>query len=175
MANRRKTKISIVGSGTVKKPSLFQQYRREEFVVEIGVEPDNPNQQVKRLRRKCVYDEMLARGSINQEQRDFAEHYAILYEKSFGGSGDLYSKVNLLSDGIHGHYDGPTLKQSEAYDKLFKVWGATGKYHRDLLNMIVLGNMGSKQISQRLHLNLNYTMGQVLSTFILLEEAMKDL
>ncbi|EUK18083.1 hypothetical protein [Commensalibacter papalotli (ex Servin-Garciduenas et al. 2014)] len=96
MANRRKTKISVVGSGTVKKPSLFQQYRREEFVVEIGVDPDNPNQQVKRLRRKCVYDEMLARGSINQEQRDFAECYAIICEKSFGGSGDLYSIVNFL-------------------------------------------------------------------------------
>lgn len=175
MANRRKKKGSCVGSGAIKKSSIHQQYRREEFTIETGADPDNPKQHVKRLRRKCVYDEMLARGSINQEQRDVAERYAMICERSFGGSGDLYAKVNLLSNGIYGAYDGPTLKQSKAYDKLFKIWGVMGKYHRMILNMIVLGNMSTKEISERLHLNLHYTMGQVLSTFILLEEAMKDL
>ncbi|MDI2091606.1 hypothetical protein [Commensalibacter oyaizuii] len=153
----------------------IQHFRREEFNIEVGVDPENPKQHVKRLRRKCVYDEMLARGSITQDQRDMAERYAIICEKSFGGSGDLYSKANLLSDGIRGCYNGPTLGQSIAYSKLFKIWTVMGKYHRTILNMIVLGNMGTKEISKKLQLNLHYTMGQVLSTFILLEEAMQDL
>lgn len=174
MANRRKKKISALPA-VVTKHHLEMSYKRGEFVIETAVDPDDQKQKVTRLRRKCVYDEMLARGSITQDQRDAAERYAILCEKSFGGSGDLYAKINLLKEGIHGHYDGPTLKQSEAYDKLFKIWTEMGRYHRGLLNMIVLRNMGSKQISEKLHLNLHYTMGQVLSTFILLEEAMKDL
>lgn len=174
MANRRKKKASALPA-VVTKHHLEIPYKRGEFVLETAVDPDDQKQKVTRLRRKCVYDEMLARGSITQDQRDAAERYAILCEKSFGGSGDLYAKINLLKEGIHGHYDGPTLKQSEAYDKLFKIWKDMGRYHRGLLNMIVLGNMGSKQISEKLHLNLHYTMGQVLSTFILLEEAMKDL
>lgn len=175
MANRRKKKINQTVSDMVKRPALHQQYRRKEFIVETADDPDHPKQKVTRLRRKCVYDEMLARGSITQEQRDLADRYAIICEKSFGGSGDLYSKINFLSEGIHGHYDGPSSKHGEAYGKLFKIWWFMGKYHRMLLNMIVLGNMGAKQISEKLHLNLHYTMGQVLSTFILLEEAMKDI
>ncbi|OUI77805.1 hypothetical protein HK18_01330 [Commensalibacter intestini] len=174
MANRRKKKISALPA-VVTKHHLELPYKRGEFALETAVDPDDQKQKVTRLRRKCVYDEMLNRGSINQDQRDAAERYAILCEKSFGGSGDLYAKINLLKEGIHGHYDGPTLKQSEAYDKLFKIWEEMGRYHRDILNMIVLGNMSTKEISERKRLNLHYTMGQVLSTFILLEEAMKDL
>lgn len=175
MANRRNKKVRKVLTGEIKLSFIGQQYRRKEFMVETGDDPDHPKQKVTRLRRKCVYDEMLARGSITQEQRDLAERYAIICENSFGGSGDLYARVNFLSDSKSGYRNSPTLKQSAAYDKLFKIWDVMGKYHRMILNMIVLGNMSTKEISQTLHLNLHYIMGQVLSTFILLEEAMKDL
>ncbi|CAI3953749.1 unnamed protein product [Commensalibacter communis] len=176
MANRRNKKVRKVAISNLKKNSILdQQYRRHEFVIEKGDDLDDPKQQITRLRRKCVYDEMLARGSINQNQRDAAEQYAIICEKSFGSSGDLYARANyLFSTSSRNNWE-PSTTQSDAYDKLFKIWKEMGRYHRDILNMIVLGNMSTKEISQKLHLNLPYTMGQVLSTFIILEEIIKDL
>ncbi|CAI3959818.1 unnamed protein product [Commensalibacter communis] len=64
--------------------------------------------------------------------------------------GDLYARINFLSEGILEHFDGPSLKQSQAYDKLFKIWAAMDKYHCMILSVIVLGNITSKEISQKL-------------------------
>ncbi|WP_271839909.1 hypothetical protein [Commensalibacter communis] len=64
--------------------------------------------------------------------------------------GDLYTRINFLSEGILEHFDLPSLKQSQAYDKLCKIWAVMGKYHCMILNMIVLGNMSSKETSQKL-------------------------
>lgn len=157
----------------VKKQGLVVPYLRGEYQLEQGEDPQNPKIKVTRLRRKSIYDEMLKRGSITQEQRDSAEKYAILCEKALGKTGDLYARINLLREGNSGHWE-PSAAQHEAYEKLFKIWGEIGRYHRRILNMIVLGNMSTKEISQAMKLNLHYTMGQVLSTFILLEEAIEN-
>ncbi len=158
----------------VSQHHLERQYHSGKLVLETGIDPENYKKKVTRLRRKCVYDEMMNRGSINADQRNCAEQYAILCEKAFGQSSIIYARIsNWFKEGSIGCKNWePTPIQREAYDKLLRVWEKIGRYHRDILNMIILGNMSSKEISLKLHLNLNYTMGQVLSAFILLEEAL---
>lgn len=168
-----KNKSGITFPKVVKKQGMVVPYMRGEYQVEKAVDLRNPKVKVTRLRRKSVYDEMLNRGSITQEQRDCAERYAILCEKALGKTGDLYARINLMKEGNGGSWE-PSVAQHEAYDKLFKIWNEIGRYHRNILNMIVLGNMSTKEISQVMKLNLHYTMGQVLSTFILLEEAISQ-
>lgn len=169
-----KNKTGITFPKIVKKQGLVVPYLRGEYQVEKGEDPHNEKVKVTRLRRKSVYDEMLNRGSISKEQRDCAEKYAILCEKALGKTGDLYARINLLKTSSVGRWE-PSPVQHEAYDKLFKIWSEIGRYHRNILNMIVLGNMSTKEISQAMKLNLHYTMGQVLSTFILLEEAIENI
>lgn len=166
-------KTSVTFPKIVKKQGKIIPYLRGEYQLEKGEDPHNPKNKATRLRRKSVYDEMLNRGSITQEQRDCAEKYAILCEKALGKTGDLYARINLLREGSSEGWE-PSLAQHEAYEKLFKIWKDIGIYHRGILNMIVLGNMSTKEISQAMKLNLHYTMGQVLSTFILLEEAIEE-
>ncbi|CAI3932306.1 MULTISPECIES: hypothetical protein [Commensalibacter] len=168
---KKKTKVSF--PKIAKKQGMILPYLRGEYQFEKGEDPQNSKVRVTRLRRKSIYDEMLNRGSITQEQRDSAEKYAILCEKALGKTGDLYARINLLREGNSGHWE-PSAAQHEAYEKLFKIWNEIGRYHRSILNMIVLGNMSTKEISQTMKLNLHYTMGQVLSTFILLEEAIEN-
>lgn len=159
----------------VREHYLERQYRQGNMVIEVGDDPQDPNQRVMRLRRKCVYDEMLNRGSITQKQRDCAERYAILCEKAFGQSSLVYARISTwLKEGKthHNNWE-PSPSQHEAYGKLFRIWQELGRYHRDILNMIILGNMKTKELAEKMHLNLNYMMGQVLSAFILLEEAME--
>ncbi|MDI2091665.1 hypothetical protein [Commensalibacter oyaizuii] len=156
----------------VQEHELTLPYLRGEYALEIGEEPNSAKRKVTRLRRKCVYDEMMNRGSISEEQRNCAERYAILCEKALGSTGDLYARINLLKEG-RGNWE-PSSSQHEAYDKLFRIWKSMGRYHREIIDMIVLGNIGTKEISKLVKLNLHYTMGQVLSAFILLEEALKE-
>lgn len=160
----------------VQNHHLESQYNSGELVVDIGIDPDDINQKVTRLRRKCVYDEMMNRGSISVEQRNCAERYAILCEKAFGQSSSSFARIsNWLKEGKTTNANwGPRPAQHEAYNKLLYLWQELGQYHRNILNMIILGNMNSKEISKFLNLNLNYTMGQILSAFILLEEAFKN-
>lgn len=165
-----KNKSGITFPKVVKAQGMVVPYMRGEYQVEKAEDIRNSKVKITRLRRKSVYDEMLNRGSITQEQRDCAERYAILCEKALGKTGDLYARINLMKEGHSGGWE-PSAAQHEAYEKLFKIWNEIGRYHRGILNMIVLGNMSTKEISQAMKLNLHYTMGQVLSTFILLEEA----
>lgn len=160
----------------VRKHHFEPQYLAGDLTVEIGDDPDHCNQKVTRLRRKCVYDEMMNRGSISKEQRDCAERYAILCEKAFGRTSSMYARISTwLTEGkmSGGSWD-PGPMQHEAYGRLFRIWQELGRYHRDILNMIILGNMSNKEIAEKLHLNLNYMMGQVSSAFILLEETMEN-
>ncbi|CAI3952374.1 unnamed protein product [Commensalibacter communis] len=173
MTNYTKKQPQITFPKIVKKQGMIVPYLRGEYQVEKQVDSDNPKRVTTRLRRKSVYDEMLNRGSITKEQRDYAEKYAILCEKALGRTGDLYAKMNFMRDGVGCSWE-PSAAQHEAYEKLFKLWNEIGRYHKEILNMIVLGNMSTKDISQAMKLNLHYTMGQVLSTFILLEEAFEN-
>lgn len=160
----------------VHRHHLESQYLAGKLKIEVGEDPDNPKQKSTRLRRQCAYDEMLNRGTISKEQRDCAERYAILCEKAFGCSSSIYARVTTwLTEGKmrEGCWE-PGPMQHEAYSKLFRIWQELGRYHREILNMIILGNMRNKEIAEILHLNLNYMMGQVASAFILLEEAMEN-
>ena len=159
----------------VRKHHLEAQYNSGKLIIDVGIDPQNINEKVTRLRRKCVYDEMMNRGSISVTQRNCAERYAILCEKAFGQSSSTYARIShWLKEGkISGGNWEPIPSQHDAYNKLLSIWQEIGHYHLDILNMIILGNMRCKEISQLLKLNLNYTMGQVLSAFILLEEALE--
>lgn len=134
----------------VRKHHLEAQYNSGKLIIDVGIDPQNINEKVTRLRRKCVYDEMMNRGSISVTQRNCAERYAILCEKAFGQSSSIYARIShWLKEGkISGGNWEPIPSQHDAYSKLLSIWQEIGRYHLDILNMIILGNMKCKEISQ---------------------------
>ena len=156
----------------VKEHNLTERWHRGELVIEVGEDPDNPKQNVTRLRRKCAYLEMWNRGSITTEQCQAAEQYVSLCEKSLGASGDIFAKATEIRT-TRQKWE-PTVWQHEAYQKLFDIWKELGKFHTDILNQIVLQNMNCVALAQKIGWSRNYTNGLVMSVFIRLEEIMEE-
>lgn len=173
------SKVAIKRKSMSAYPKIVQDhglelpYDRGELAIEVcaeTIEGKKHKVKVTRLRRVCAYDEMMNRGTITKKQRDCAERYAILCEKALGNTGDLYAKINLLRVGSsNGHWE-ISQKISDAYEVLFEIWRELGKYHTHILDMIVLNNYNCKKLSNEIGTSYQYVIGQVMSSFILLEE-----
>ena len=162
-------------ASVIESYNLKKRVKRGELVIDVGEDPDNPKQNVTRLRRKWRCDELCNRGVITDEQRFAAERYVIYCELACGfiGKSNIYNSIlNIRSS--KGSSFGPLSKsQHEAYKRLFEIWQELGKFHVDVLNMITLGNMNNIALSKKLGWHLNYTSGLIMSVFIRLEEIIK--
>ncbi|CAK7192405.1 hypothetical protein COMNV_00601 [Commensalibacter sp. Nvir] len=170
MAKKNKVKQST--PLLIRQAGVQQRWKRGELELEEAIDPDHPHHKTNRLRRKCAYDEMYGRGMITIEQRNYAERYAILCEKALGATQDLYAKISLLS--VSRNRWEPTQAQHEAYEKLFVIWNGVGKYHIDILNKIIFGNMNINKIAQQQKILYHYAFGQIISSFILLEQVFEE-
>ncbi|CAK7192269.1 hypothetical protein COMNV_00460 [Commensalibacter sp. Nvir] len=157
----------------IRQAGVQQRWKRGELELEEAIDPDHPHHKTNRLRRKCAYDEMYGRGMITIEQRNCAERYAILCEKALGATQNLYAKISLLS--VSRNRWEPTQAQHEAYEKLFVIWNGVGKYHIDILNKIIFGNMNAFALSKVLKMHRDFISGQIISSFILLEQTFEKI
>ncbi|CAK7193429.1 hypothetical protein COMNV_01644 [Commensalibacter sp. Nvir] len=157
----------------IRQAGVQQRWKRGELELEEAVDPDHPHHKTNRLRRKCAYDEMYGRGMITIEQRNYAEQYAILCEKALGATQDLYAKISLLS--VSRNRWEPTQAQHEAYEKLFVLWHEIGKYHINILNLVILANMNATRLREFTRSNRHINIGQIMSAFILLEQAFEKI
>ncbi|CAK7193072.1 hypothetical protein COMNV_01285 [Commensalibacter sp. Nvir] len=107
------------------------------------------------------------------EKRNYIESCAILCEKSIGLTQDLYARVSLLS--VSRNRWEPTQAQHEAYEKLFVIWNGVRKYHIDILNKIIFGNMNAFALSKVLKMHRDFISGQIISSFILLEQTFEKI
>lgn len=158
-------------ASVIESYNLKKRVKRGEFVIDVGEDPDNPKQNVTRLRRKWICDELWNRGIITDEQRLAAEKYVTLCEKAQGSTSEGYSNAKLIC--ISQKKWEPSKYQHEAFKELFEVWQKLGKFHVIILNMIILGNMNNNDLSKKLGWNRFYIGGLIKSVFIRLEEIFK--
>ncbi|CAK7193124.1 hypothetical protein COMNV_01337 [Commensalibacter sp. Nvir] len=166
MARKNKRKSFL--PALVIQAGLQTRWRRGELAVVEMKDEDAPQKKVTRLKRQSSIDQMVHRGVISSVQHDYAERYAILCEKACGRTQDRYATMQWIRS-AHPQWE-PSPVQQEAYKKLFLIWSAIGNYHCRFLDLIVLENYSSKQIAEKFHLNYQCVIGQVLSTFILLQQ-----
>ncbi|MDI2113056.1 hypothetical protein [Commensalibacter nepenthis] len=157
----------------VKEHGLQEPWNSGRLEVVQEQDEENPKKTVERLRVKAVYDEMLSRGTITKEQRDCAEKYAILFEKAEGAAQGLYARVSLLHSN-HNRWE-PKYSQLEAIEMIRNIEAEVGKYHTIILRMIIIFNMNASKIAPVIGRNNDFVMGQIMSTFIRLEEAIENI
>ncbi|MGL4686620.1 MAG: hypothetical protein ACRCVY_07700 [Commensalibacter sp.] len=163
-------------ASVIESYNLKKRVKRGELVIDVGEDPDNPKQNVTRLRRKWACDELWNRGVITDEQRYAAERYVIYCELAAGsiGKSNIYNYILCIISGKSSSEVVPTKSQHEAYKRLFEIWRELGKFHVDVLNMITLGNMNNIALSKKLEVSRFYISGLIMSVFIRLEEVSKN-
>ena len=159
----------------VKEHNLTERWHRGELAIDVGEDPDNPKQNVTRLRRKWACDELWNRGVITDEQRYAAERYVIYCELACGsiGKSNIYNSILNIRSPKSSSFGPLSKSQHEEYKRLFEIWRELGKFHVDVLNMITLGNMNNNDLSKKLGWCRNNTSGLIMSIFIRLEEIIK--
>ena len=162
-------------ASVIESYNLKKRVKRGELVIDVGEDPDNPKQNVTRLRRKWACDELWNRGVITDEQRYAAERYVIYCELACGSSGksNIYNSILNIRSPKSSSFGPLSKSQHEEYKRLFEIWRELGKFHVDVLNMITLGNMNNNDLSKKLGWDRHYVGGLIMSVFIRLEEVMK--
>lgn len=164
-----KLKQKPVIPSIVKKVGLVGPYLRGEFRITKEPDEENPKQNVTRLRVKESYNSL---KMITDYQKKLALRYALLVERAEGATQDIIAGVNLCSAGRESWE--PKDGQLIAHEELSKIKTSVGKYHMDILQLVILKNLDCKQVAEYKGFNQYYAAGVVMSAFIKLEEAFDE-
>lgn len=164
-----KLKKKPVIPNPVKTSGTTQRWKMNQIETVKELDEENPKQNVTRLRVKESYNSL---KMITDYQKKLAVRYALLVEKAEGATQDIIAGVNLCSIG-RSRWE-PTHGQLMAYEELRKIKSSVGKYHTEILDLIILKNLDCKQVAKRKGFNQYYAGGAVMSAFIKLEEAFEE-
>lgn len=165
-----KLKRKPVIPNLVKTSGTTHRYKMGQIETVKETDEENPKQNVTRLRVKASYNSL---KMITDYQKKLAVRYALLVERAEGATQDTIAGVNLCSTGRNSWE--PTHGQLIASEELSKIKTSVGKYHTEILNLIILKNIDCKQVAEYKGFNQYYASGVVMSAFIKLEETFEEL
>ena len=170
-----KSSRNAYGSKTAPVPQMITllnldtRYKRGDVRIDHNAADEpNPNVTISRPVAVAAYDRLRRRNEISKEQHMAAERYAMLREAELGAEwkpGEI-----VVRDPSPGQKGYPTETQAQASHALRKVHERIGRRARMILGWLVVDNVLVKNIAERLKINPQAAMGEVVAVLSLLAE-----